>query len=269
MLVVRLALGGTVGRRSPLDGGLVLLKWGSSIAAVAGCGTSIRRNTLNKGTSLRHLSLGVLCILCTGVASASTINLSTGVATYTITSDSITETPDAHSVPFTAVPVTSLPASPYTHDTDVTNTNGVSSTTWVAPAAAQATESQTVSGTVVYQVQFTLTSTAGAELYISFAADDYVSLITLNSDTIFTSGGTEAWASQTNVADVTSDFVVGTNTIDFTVPNYRGDGASSCCGPTGLIAAVDVTTAPEPATLGETGLCLIGLASMLRRRLAR
>lgn len=223
-------------------------------------------------TSAQSLYLGALCLLCTGVASASTINISTGVVPYTITSDTITEAPDS-SYTGTAITVTSLPAVPYTHDTDVTNNNSISSTTWVAPAAAQATEAGTVSGTVIYSVTFNLTGflTSSAELYISFAADDYVSSITLNGGSIYTSSGTEEWATQTNVANVTSGFNAGLNTILFTVPNQTGDGASSCCGPTGLIAAVDVTASavPEPGTLGGTGLCLIALGAMLRRRLAR
>ena len=220
---------------------------------------------------------GLLCFLSAGMAEATTtFNLSTGTATYNITSDSITQAPDS-SYTGTAIVITSLPASPFTHIASVTDGTDTSST-WVGPAAAQASEGATVSGTVVYTVSFNLTgfNPATASLIMNVAADDFISTIVLNSTTIFTASGTQIsgsmWAAGTSIGPITSGFLAGSNLITFTVDNSTGDGSTSCCGPTGLIAAVDVTatsSVPEPSTLGATGLGLAGLATLLRRRLTR
>jgi hypothetical protein len=225
------------------------------------------------------LYLAGLSILCAGVAGATTtFNLSTGTATYTITSD----TNGGLDADFTgtAVDVTSLPTGSFAHLSSVTD--GIdTSTQWIGPNADQDSEASSgvnrVSGTTVYTVTFNLTgfNLATASLIIDMGADDYVSSVVLNPTStdlsLFSASGGEMWATgdDVRVGPTTTGFVAGVNTIQFTVPNFSGDGAGSCCGPTGLIAAVDVTASssvPEPGTLGATGLCLLGLAVMLSRR---
>lgn len=224
------------------------------------------------GFAGKCLCFGALTVLCGSMAQATTINISTGAVTYTITSDTNgspdpTAPPNQNAVD-TTVPTTGL----YAHVADVTN--GINTGVWIGPTSDQTSESGSVSGTTVYQVTFNLTGLdyTTADLYLTLAGDDLVSLVTLNGNTIFTHSGSEMWSSGTTVPTVTTDFVAGVNTLDFTVPNYSNDGAFSCCGPTGLAAAADVTanavTTPEPGTLGITGLTLIGLAALLRRRLA-
>lgn len=210
-------------------------------------------------------ALGTLALACASLVHATTINISTGAVTYTITSDT-NGTPDPTAPPNQNAVDTTVPTTgEYAHVTDVSN--GIDSGVWIGPTSDQTSESNSVSGTTVYQVTFDLTGTT-ADLNLTLAGDDFVSLVTLNGNDIFTHSGSEMWSSATTVPTVTTGFISGMNKLDFTVPNYSGDGASSCCGPTGLIAAVDVVTAPEPGTLGITALSLIGLAALLRRRLA-
>jgi hypothetical protein len=223
------------------------------------------------------LCFGMLCSLCAVSARATTtFNLSTGTVPYTITSDTNGGTDAGYTG--TAFLVTSLPGAPYAHITNPLS-NGTSSGVWVGPNANQLNEPTTgvsaVSGTTVYRVTFDLTGYdfTSASLLMSIGADDFVSSVVLNSTTVFTPTGPETsggmWATGTSVPSITSGFIAGVNTLTFTVANSTGDGATSCCGPTGLIAAVDVfanSTVPEPATAGITGASLLGLAALVRRR---
>jgi hypothetical protein len=222
---------------------------------------------------------GLLCFLGAGMAEASTVlNLSTGFVPYTITSDSITQAPDS-GYTGTAIFVTSLPTGAFAHAASATD--GIDSTTqWVGPNANQSTETTSgpgvVTGNVTYTVSFNLTglNAATASLILTVGSDDFVGSITLNSTPIFTptnpekTGGMWTIPNEASVGPVTSGFLPGLNTITFVVDNSTGDGSTSCCGPTGLIAAVDVTASavPEPGTLGVTGLGLAGLTTLLRRR---
>lgn len=225
-----------------------------------------------------YFCLVSLGILGAGLASAATtFNISTGTATYNITNDTNGGTLDDDYVG-PAILVTSLPTGTYAHESGLTD--GTDSGVWVGPNADQVDESTTepnqISGSTTYTVTFNLTgyNYNTASLIMSVAADDYISSITLNSTVIFTdTNGTTMWATGTTVAGsgdpITGDFISGVNTITFVVPNDTTDLASNCCGPTGLDVAADVfanaLTAPEPGTMGITGLALIGLAVLLRR----
>ena len=221
----------------------------------------------------------LLCVLFAGVMEASTtFNLSTGTATYDITSD----TNGGADGTGDAVDITNFPTTGQFAHINPTLSDGTDTGVWVGPTTTQGTAPGTESGTTVYTVTVDLTNfnAATASLVMNLGADDFISSVVLNSTTIFTpsntqiSGGMYATATasgnKTVAAGVSSGFIAGLNTITFTVANSTGDGAGSCCGPTGLIAAVDVTadasTVPEPGTLATTGLCLLGLAGLLRRR---
>lgn len=222
----------------------------------------------------KYFCFGLLCVGFAGLTQASIINISTGSATYNITADTNGGTLD-NDFTGTAFLVTSLPTGAYAHVSGLTD--GTDSGAWVGPNANQLDETSAVTGSTTYTVTFNLTgyNYTTAQLIMSVAADDFISSITLNSTTIFTDPSHAAmWAAGTTVAGsgspITGDFVAGLNTITFVVPNYTGDGASSCCGPTGLDVAADVLATPsgvpEPGTLGLTGLCLVGLVTLVRRR---
>lgn len=213
-------------------------------------------------------------VMSAGVARATTINLSTGTATYTITSDTNGGLDADYTG--TAINVTSLPGGSFLHASNVSDGTDTTSQ-WIGPNADEASEPSSglnqVSGTTTYTVTFNLTGLTSPSLIMSLAGDDYVSTVKLNSTTIFTASGNEItdgmWTNATSVGTVTSGFLPGLNTITFTVPNFTTDSSSSCCGPTGLIVAADVTgvsAVPEPATLGLVGLGLLG-AGMIRYRI--
>jgi hypothetical protein len=216
-------------------------------------------------------SFGLLFILGAGFSQATTtFNLSTGTATYNITSDTNGGLDADYTG--TAIDVTSLPGAPFAHIANGLS-NGYNTAVWVGPNANQSSETNTVTGTTVYTVTFDLTGfyPASSQLVISLGADDYVTSVLLNSTSIFAASGTQIsggmYATAVTVPTVTSGFISGINTLTFTVANFTGDGATSCCGPTGLIAAVDViASVPEPGTVGTTSVCLLGLTSILYRR---
>ncbi len=212
--------------------------------------------------------LGLLGVASAVPASATTINLSTGTAGYTITLDSNGE----GTVP---TPVnTPLPGGWISSLSDGIGDSGI----WIAPAAAQNGISGSTSGSTTYQLTFSLMNLdpSTAVLTINLTGDDYVSA-TLNGTAIFTPSGTQIssgmWTTESGVFTVNSGFLATTNTLDFVVPNSHGDGAP-CCGPTGLDVAASVTASPlstgtpEPST--TVPLALLGLVGgfAIRRRLA-
>jgi len=206
-----------------------------------------------------------------------TIGLSTGPTGqgYTITSDTNCPmiTPNCQDG-MTASVVTSLAAEWVPSVTDGIGDTGV----WIAPAPDQGNLAINANGITVYQETFSLSGLdpTTAILTMNLTGDDFVSSLTLNGNTIYSSvGGVSPWTSAAGtlvVNDSSLYFDPGPNTLVFTVPNYGSDGAGTTSGPTGLIVAASVTavSTPEP---GSLGLVLIGLMSiaaglMRRKRLA-
>jgi hypothetical protein len=220
-------------------------------------------------------TLGLLCVSSGIPAAANTINLSTGTATYTITSDTNGGVDADYTGP--AITVTNLATNWLPNSiTDGIGDSGV----WVAPAADQANANVpgTVSGVSVYDTTFSLAglNPATALLTMNLTGDDVVS-VTLNGNTIFTpTAGEEAgnfWSAAVGtftVNDSALDFTAGANTLVFTVDNFPGDGASSTNGPTGLdvAASVSASAVPEPSSALPLALAILAGGFFLRRRTA-
>jgi hypothetical protein len=223
--------------------------------------------------SSKFIYLGLLGILAAGATQAATINVSTGTAAYNITADTNGGTDAGYTG--AAIDITSLPAAPFTHLSGPLS-DGTDTGVWVGPNASESTEPGTVSGSTTYVVTFSLAGLdpTTASLIMSLAADDFVSSVVLNSTTIFTPTNGEMtngmWTTAATLPTITSGFLAGTNTLTFIVPNSSSDNTSNCCGPTGLIVAADVfaspSSVPEPSTVATSGLCLMGLLVVARRR---
>lgn len=247
------------------------MKLESSVTDLASRGLTAKGRARCPRSSASYLALlGAFGLLSSIPASATTIDISTGAVAYTITSDTTGEGT-------TPVDVTDLAGGWVPNGLS----NGTSTGVWIAPEADQADKGGSVSGTTTYQVTFNLTgdNPLTAALVINLAGDDYVSSVTLNglySVFVPTSGeitnGMWTAASGTFIFNTAADFNAGLNTLTFVVPDQRGDGTSSCCGPTGLIVAADVTASsvtPEPATFLPMILMIGAGALVLRRGIRR
>jgi hypothetical protein len=207
---------------------------------------------------LRILGLaGILSI--TGVASAGTIdiaatgqNVSGGLdQNYQITQDSTGQY--TGSLPGDAVVVTSQPPA---WDT-------LAGTQWIGPTADEALPASCYigcdTGTTTYQTTFSVTDPANTSLYLALLVDNAVNII-LNGTQVYQVGSNNTYQGffAPAIVPITSNFISGTNTLQFVVENGWG--------PTGL----DVANAPEPSTLSLAGIALaaVGLLRFRKRRAA-
>ncbi len=136
---------------------------------------------------------------------------------------------------------------------------------WMAESAISrwATPTSNASDSVIsgaYSTVFTLGSFTSASFSGRFAADDSVTSITLNGNTISGSGG--GFTFWTPFSTLTG-FQVGANTLTFNVLNSGG-------GPSGLRVEViesNVTSVPEPASwaLLIVGFGMVGVAARRRK----
>jgi hypothetical protein len=101
-------------------------------------------------------------------------------------------------------------------------------------------------GEYSYSLAFDLPTFSAASFFASFAADNAVSLITLNGNVLAptSGGGFGGWDS---FSASTGDFVAGTNVLTVKVTNWAQNGGN----PTGFrleFGQSDVAAVPEPAT---------------------
>ncbi len=121
----------------------------------------------------------------------------------------------------------------------------------------------------VYEWQTTFSSTGTGPLTLDFAADDAISSIALNGDTVWMSDHCLTGNSCPNdfssllTATITGGFASGTNTLDFFVVNYAQNGGN----PTGLyVASVSEAASSSPIAsvpeLRSWAMTLLGFAGL-------
>ena len=137
---------------------------------------------------------------------------------------------------------------------------------WVTPSPTAADSfDPTVAGIYTYTLHFSLDGYKPGTAALSgrFAADNEVTGITLNGQTITGSGG--SFTSWTAFNASGAAFQSGLNTLSFTVKNY----ASASGNPTGLRVELGGTAAvPEPQSwmLLIAGFTMVGVASRRRSK---
>lgn len=207
--------------------------------------------------ALMATSLAVGMSMASGAANASTIDLSTGgSATWTVSYPGF---PNQSTV---VVPNGSFPIPPW-----VSND---SASSWIAPSAFGGGNAP-ANVNFVYTTTFNLTDPASL-LTGRFLSDNETVSITLNGHPIAPGGNSPAtsftqWTSLAPNAGL-GDFVVGANTLTFTVFNGAGDSRN----PTGFRfeGGVQVGVVPEPSSLvlSAIGALMLGRLSW-KRRIAR
>jgi hypothetical protein len=134
-----------------------------------------------------------------------------------------------------------------------------SGSSWINPFGVNGTQP---AGNYTYQETFTLASTTGASLTGEFAADNEATMF-LNGTLIASTVNGIFGFEQFTPFSTSSDFLIGTNTIDFIVDN-------TAPSPTGLeveiSGASSVGTTPEPSSLILMGSGVLALAGVVRRK---
>jgi hypothetical protein len=137
---------------------------------------------------------------------------------------------------------------------------------WITPTAIQGQSfDANANGTYTYELTFNLAGDVASTAAFTgrFSADNSA-VVTLNGQTIGSSGGFTSWSG----FSANSGFNSGLNTLDFTVTNWAQNGGN----PTGLrveFTSSNVTAVPEPDGYAMllAGMGLVGF--MARRRKAK
>jgi hypothetical protein len=150
-----------------------------------------------------------------------------------------------------------------------------SSSSWIAPVSDPGF-TFSAAGTYVYRATFTIPSgfsASTASMTFRIASDDVLSTVLVNGNSyagnLFTPSGFTAWGSNGGAnATLTggTGFVVGLNTLDFSVTN-------SALGPTGFRLEIlgtnmnaSATGVPEPSTMFLAGAGLFAVAFLRRKK---
>jgi hypothetical protein len=148
--------------------------------------------------------------------------------------------------------------------------NPGSTARWIGPVTDVATmAAATTTGDYVYQTTFDLTGfdETSAVLTGQWSVDDVSSSLSINNvATGFTITGASAFTSLHNFS-ISSGFVAGLNTLQFTVSNVTIVGGVN---PSGLVVLISGTAnpiaVPEPGSMALLGVGAAGLALAYRRR---
>jgi hypothetical protein len=208
------------------------------------------------------ISFGILGAVSAIPAAAGTLNLNTGVATYTIFDDTLSSSGGPIGTPGDAATLVTNLGSGWS--TDLTP-----SSAWIGPAADELHSNAFAAGYVTYLTTFSLPADLdpGSTISITFLADDW-STVTLNNSTFYTgpsgcqtllsnplnfcSSDPTSWLTPTILTVPDGLLASGTNTLSFTVWNTGGGNDVGCCA-TGLDAqvAVNYTDSGSPAPTPE------------------
>ena len=181
---------------------------------------------------------------------------------------------DAHYSLISVPPGSGFTTSAYVADTTAPIVsawvNPGSTARWIGPVTDVATMSAaTTTGDYVYQTSFDLTGfdETSAVLTGQWSVDDVSSTLSINNvATGFTITGASAFASLHNFS-ISSGFVAGLNTLQFTVSNVTIVGGLN---PSGLVVLISGTAnpiaVPEPGSMALLGVGAAGLALAYRRR---
>ncbi|MGA2999416.1 PEP-CTERM sorting domain-containing protein [Bradyrhizobium sp.] len=177
----------------------------------------------------------------------------------------------------TNYPQLTYPAPAYTDTTNGTFPIGpwvpnTSTSQWDTPDnPLNSLRDPSVNGTYVYQTSFFSIGNNGS-ISGQFAADNYVSLITLNGNTVYTGSPANEFAGWTSFNYTGALSTSGPNLFDFTVVNLA-QPPSEGANPTGLNvdflssgSIVGAPSAPEPSTWAMIMLGFLGIGLVSYRR---
>jgi len=198
------------------------------------------------------LAMGLAAALTVSQARAGSVDISTGVLSYSVTGTGVT-------VGYDASAVFSPP--------DIHWAIPPAGSKWIAPIESGGPDTNPMAakpnGVYDYTTTFTLAS-ANALLSGVATADDTITGIVLNGHAIAftTPQGTGSYATAGyphlyTLPSASGDFVAGLNTITFDTKNVWGSV-------TGLLVSATVTTIPEPTSMALLGIGLSGLLTLRR-----
>lgn len=122
-----------------------------------------------------------------------------------------------------------------------------------------------VNGSYHFQTTFTVTgSTLGAFFTGQFAADNVISQILLNGNVIYTGPGSpNSQFSSWTAFGANSNFLLGSNTLEFDLVNYAQAGGGN---PAGINVQFLTAAVPEPSTWAMMILGFLGIGFVAYRR---
>jgi hypothetical protein len=165
-----------------------------------------------------------------------------------------------------SVPAISYPAPAYVNGPNPSWIPNSATSSWITPYNPYNENiDPALNGTYHFQTTFTVTgSTLGAFFTGQFAADNVISKILLNGQTIYTGPGSGSQFTGWTAFGANNSFQLGANTLEFDVVNYAQNGGN----PAGLNVQFLTAAVPEPSTWAMMilGFLGVGFVSYRRRR---